>query len=123
MYVVWICMAGFLAGILYANVLAADEIAGIGIFQEYFLGRFSGVEILSADYIWYIAPESFCGCISGLDRLFPGAYHDGGSAEDGRKGAGALSDCLDSASFFLCGRLSDSSMVSVPVSGGTVESV
>ena len=55
MYVVWICMAGFLAGILYANVLAADEIAGIGIFQEYFLGRFSGVEILSADYIWYIA--------------------------------------------------------------------
>ena len=35
MYVVWICMAGFLAGILYANVLAADEIAGIGIFQEY----------------------------------------------------------------------------------------
>ena len=48
-------MAGFLAGILYANVLAADEIAGIGIFQEYFLGRFSGVEILSADYIWYIA--------------------------------------------------------------------
>lgn len=46
------------------------------------------------------APESFCGCISGLDRFFPGAYHDGGSAEDGRKGTGALSDCLDSASFF-----------------------
>ena len=59
MYVVWICMAGFLAGILYANVLAADEIAGIGIFQEYFLGRFSGVEILSADYIWrLLVPQS-----------------------------------------------------------------
>ena len=29
-------MAGFLAGILYANVLAADEIAGIGIFSGVF---------------------------------------------------------------------------------------
>ena len=40
MYVVWICMAGFLAGILYANVLAADEIAGSGFFRSIFLDGF-----------------------------------------------------------------------------------
>ena len=54
-YVVFICMTGFVIGIVYSNFLARQEIADMGIFHEYFLGQFARLDILTVDFIWYVA--------------------------------------------------------------------
>lgn len=59
-YVVFICMTGFVIGIVYSNLLANQEIADMGIFHEYFLGRFPKLDILTADFIWYVARIRIC---------------------------------------------------------------
>ncbi len=48
------CMAGFLVGIVYANLMSKDLTAGMGIFNEYFLSQYTQTEIDTAEYLWYI---------------------------------------------------------------------
>lgn len=47
-------MPGFLAGILYINLLAKQYVAEPGIFSDYFLQQFGNVEIIMEEYIWYL---------------------------------------------------------------------
>ena len=47
-------MAGFFAGILYANFTVKDYVAVTGIFNEYFLNEYMQMKIIPADYIWYL---------------------------------------------------------------------
>lgn len=47
-------MLGFLAGIIYMNAAAGDDIAAAGIFNEYFLNRYAQTEIVEQEYIWYL---------------------------------------------------------------------
>lgn len=54
-YVVFLCMMGFVIGIMYSNLLSKQEIADMGIFHEYFLGQFAQLDIVTADFVWYIA--------------------------------------------------------------------
>ncbi|WP_346663676.1 stage II sporulation protein M [uncultured Merdimonas sp.] len=58
-YVLWICMAGFLVGIIYSNLIAKDEIVDMGIFQEYFLTRFTQTDFLSAEFFLFVAKVRF----------------------------------------------------------------
>lgn len=48
-------MLGFFAGILYANLLAKDYIASMGILNEYFLNQYSAQKIDTVEYLWYVA--------------------------------------------------------------------
>ena len=48
-------MAGFLAGILYANLGAGDYIAGTGILDDFFLEQYAGMEIDTAEFLWYVS--------------------------------------------------------------------
>lgn len=47
-------MAGFLIGILYANILSGDYIASMGIFSEFFLTQYAQMEIETGEFLWYI---------------------------------------------------------------------
>lgn len=47
-------MLGFFAGIMYANLLAKDYIASMGILNEFFLNQYSADEINTAEYLWYV---------------------------------------------------------------------
>ncbi len=60
-YFVLCYMAGFLAGILYANLVSKDYIANTGILNDYFLEQYAQMDIDTAEFLWYAA------CI----RLFP----------------------------------------------------
>lgn len=48
-------MSGFFAGILYANFVSKDYIAGIGIFNEFFLEQYTQMEIDIGEFLWYVA--------------------------------------------------------------------
>jgi hypothetical protein len=48
-------MAGFFAGILYANLVSGDYIASTGILDDYFLKQYAQTEIDTAEFLWYIA--------------------------------------------------------------------
>ena len=48
------CMLGFLAGIIYANLMSKDYIASIGIFSDFFLDQYSQAEIDVMEYMWYV---------------------------------------------------------------------
>ena len=47
-------MLGFFAGIMYANLLAKDYIASMGILNEFFLNQYSADDINTAEYLWYV---------------------------------------------------------------------
>lgn len=53
------CMAGFFAGILYANLLSRDYITSMGILNEYFLNQYTAAEIQMGEYLWYVARIRF----------------------------------------------------------------
>lgn len=72
-YFVLFCMLGFMAGILYANVLSGDYIASMGIFSDFFLKQYCQTEVNISEFLWYIlrvraAPLIFLG-ITGCTRL------------------------------------------------------
>lgn len=48
-------MAGFFVGILYANLVSGDYIAGTGILDNYFLEQYVQTEIDTAEFLWYVA--------------------------------------------------------------------
>lgn len=48
-------MAGFFVGILYANLVSGDYIAGTGILDDYFLEQYAQTEIDTAEFLWYVA--------------------------------------------------------------------
>lgn len=54
-YFVLFGMLGFLAGIVYANLISRDYIANMGIFNTYFLEQYQQTDINVTEYIWYIA--------------------------------------------------------------------
>ena len=47
-------MPGFLAGILYVNLIAKQYVAQPGIFSDYFLNQFGTVKIVMREFIWYL---------------------------------------------------------------------
>ena len=53
-FLIIFCMLGFLAGIVYANLMSEDTIAGMGIFSEFFLNQYSQAEIDTMEYLWYV---------------------------------------------------------------------
>lgn len=53
-YVLLLCMAGFLAGIVYANLAVSSLLSEAGIFNDYFLTQYSQADVLITDYLWYI---------------------------------------------------------------------
>lgn len=48
-------MLGFFAGIIYLNIFARSYLVSMGIFDVYFLEQYSGTELNTGAYIWYIA--------------------------------------------------------------------
>lgn len=54
-YLILFCMLGFMAGIVYANLMSKDYITSMGIFNELFLNQYSQTEIDVTEYIWYVA--------------------------------------------------------------------
>ncbi len=60
-YFVLCYMAGFLAGILYANLVSKEYIASTGILDDFFLEQYSQMDIDTVEFFWYVAPI----------RLFP----------------------------------------------------
>lgn len=47
-------MAGFLIGILYANVIAKNYMTSTGIFSEYFLSQYVAIDVIPEEYMIYI---------------------------------------------------------------------
>lgn len=47
-------LVGFLTGIIYGNVFAKEYILSMGIFDEYLLSQYSGLNVRIEEYIWYI---------------------------------------------------------------------
>lgn len=47
-------MLGFLAGILYANLMSGQYLTSSGIFNEYFLKQYAQTDVVTEEYIWYI---------------------------------------------------------------------
>lgn len=47
-------MSGFLAGILYANMMSDSYLESYGVFSEYFLRRFQITEIIPEEYLGYL---------------------------------------------------------------------
>lgn len=47
-------MAGFLIGILYANLVSRQYMTSSGIFSEYFLSEYSSIEVIAEEYMAYI---------------------------------------------------------------------
>ena len=54
-YFILCYMTGFFIGILYANLLSGDYMAGIGILDDYFLEQYVQTEINTAEFLWYVA--------------------------------------------------------------------
>lgn len=51
-------MLGFMAGILYANVLAGDYIASMGIFSDFFLNQYCQTEVHAGGHYWFLCGQS-----------------------------------------------------------------
>ena len=47
-------MAGFFAGILYANLIGVTYLASTGIFHEFFLNQYTNQDIMTAKYFLYL---------------------------------------------------------------------
>lgn len=47
-------MAGFLMGVLYANVISKDYITAMAIFDEYFLNSYVQTDMEAQEYLWYL---------------------------------------------------------------------
>lgn len=47
-------MIGFVAGILYANIVSKQYVTTSGIFNEYFLKQYIQTEIIAEDYIGFV---------------------------------------------------------------------
>lgn len=47
-------MPGFLAGIIYVNLIAKKYMAEPGIFSGYFLEEFKNTKIVAEEYLWYL---------------------------------------------------------------------
>ena len=47
-------MSGFLAGILYANMVSDSYLESYGVFSEYFLRQFQITEIIPEEYLGYL---------------------------------------------------------------------
>ena len=52
-----LCLAGFLAGIFYANFIAKNYVTMTGIFHEYFLNQYTASGIIARDYLIYLRIE------------------------------------------------------------------
>lgn len=52
---VLVYMAGFLAGILYANLISGDYILNAGILDDFFLEGYIKTDIDMSGYLWYVA--------------------------------------------------------------------
>ena len=48
------CMLGFLAGILYTNLLSRDYIASMGSFSDYFLEQYGQTSIDGEEFLWFV---------------------------------------------------------------------
>ena len=103
-YAVWICMAGFLAGIVYANLPARNEIADMGIFQEHFFSRFSQADTMSAGFLWYVARI----------RLMPALFLAVFGCTRFRKGAAAVMLLWTD---FSCGLIMTAAVIKMGVKG------
>ena len=103
-YAVWICMAGFLAGIVYANLPARNEIADMGIFQEHFFSRFSQADTMSAGFLWYVARI----------RLMPALFLAVFGCTRFRKGAAAVMLLWTG---FSCGLIMTAAVIKMGVKG------
>lgn len=64
-----IFMSGFLAGIIYANVIARTYIMSMGILDDYFLEQYAGRNLNSNQFLWYIIQIRFLPLVF---LLFPG---------------------------------------------------
>ena len=53
-YFILFFMLGFLAGILYTNLLSKDYIASAGSFSNYFLSQYQQMDIDTGEFLWYI---------------------------------------------------------------------
>lgn len=53
-YMALLCAVGFLAGIIYSNVVQSHLISEMGIFSDYFLNQYLQTDILVTDYLWYL---------------------------------------------------------------------
>lgn len=50
-----ILAVGFFVGILYENIVSKSQGMSIDLFQSYFLKQFAQVEIVTEEYLWYVA--------------------------------------------------------------------
>ena len=50
------CMAGFLLGILYTNIMSGQYLSSGGMFSEYYMSQYLHTEIQAEEYFWYILP-------------------------------------------------------------------
>jgi len=48
-------MAGFLIGILFANFVSKDYIAGMGILDDFFLEQYVQTDVDAIEFLWYAA--------------------------------------------------------------------
>lgn len=53
-YLLLIYMIGFMAGILFANLISKDYIASMGIFHDFFLQQYVQTEIDTGSFFWYL---------------------------------------------------------------------
>ena len=51
------CMAGFLLGILYTNIMSGQYLSSGGMFSEYYMSQYLHTEIQAEEYFWYILPK------------------------------------------------------------------
>ena len=128
-YFILCYMTGFFIGILYANLLSGDYMAGIGILDDYFLEQYVQTEINTAEFLWYVAylrllPAVFLftfGCTK-LRKGFKRSDSGISCHEAGNEGNRTVSLVPDAAVYLLYGGIFDASVVSVRLSGSAVES-
>lgn len=53
-FVAIILMAGFIGGIIYANIVSRKYTMTAGIFDEVILKQYLETEIIAEDYLWYV---------------------------------------------------------------------
>lgn len=56
-YLLGLYMAGFFAGILYANLIGVTYLASTGIFHEFFLNQYTNQDIMTAKYFLYLLKQ------------------------------------------------------------------
>ena len=47
-------MLGFFAGILYTNIVSADYVMAMGVFNDYFLNQYMQTEVAMPEFFWYL---------------------------------------------------------------------